>query len=227
MSITSHLKKVSLFEKLSTEELQQIEKIAMKSGYTANKVLFNEGDKGDFLYIILIGSVKIYSIVKGKEKIITILKKGDSFGELALIDDQPRSATAETLEDSVLLCISKQSFMKLMQENFNVTQKVLMQLSARLRKTNEHVTDLVFNDAKTNVIKALIQLSIDHGKRLNDIVEIHVKISTKDISKMAGISPEVVDYVIKDLENKNVLSYYQQKIILNLHHLNSRRGELI
>lgn len=219
MSIVSSLRKVALFEKLSSGELKEIAKISSEVAYPPNKILFSEGDKGAFLYIIVIGSVKIFTEVNGKEKIISILKKGDSFGDLALIDDLERSASAKTLESSILLTISKQAFLNLLENNFSVTKKVLMELSSRLRKTNAHVSDLVFNDGKTNVIKALIQLAIDHGKRIGDIIEINAKITADDISKISGISEDVVDYVLRDLENKNVLSYHQQTIILNLLHL--------
>lgn len=219
MSIIGHLQKISLFEKLSMDELKEVEKISTKIGFPIDKVLFNEGDPGDFLYIILTGSVKIYAEKDSKEKIFSILKKGDSFGELALIDGQQRSASAKTLENSILLSISKQAFMDLLKNNFNVTQKVLMVLSSRLRKTNTHVTDLVFHNAKTNILKALIQLSMDHGKRMNDIIQIDAKITANDISKIAGVSEEVTEYVLKDLEEKRILSYHQQIIILNLSHL--------
>ncbi|HHY73676.1 MAG TPA: cyclic nucleotide-binding domain-containing protein [Bacillus bacterium] len=139
------LSKVPLFEMLSLEELQKIEEVSEVKGYQEGKQLFEEGDIGDTFYVVLIGKVKIYR----DNKYIATFEKGDSFGELAIIDQEPRSATARIIEDSVLLSLSREVFLNFLRNNPDVTIKILEIVCKRLRKTNDNVSGLSAKVSKT------------------------------------------------------------------------------
>lgn len=217
--IIEHLKKVDIFKNLSTEELTKIERISEQKGFREKTILFNRGDTCSNIYIILVGSVKVYTKINNKEKILSTFQVGENFGELALIDARPRSATAETLESSVLLTISREPFLELLEKNFFTTRKILSEMSRRLRVTNQHVNDLVFHDAKSNIILALINLSKQHGTRTDNVIKINTKINTDDISKYADTSPEVTRLVLQHLESKEIISHRQNAIYIDITNL--------
>lgn len=209
------LKSVPLFSGISPEGIQKlISKITIVR-LTPNQVLFNEGDIGTSMYIIVSGRIKIYNTSpKGDEKTITIFKKGDSFGELALIDGEPRSASAKAISFSELIKLDSFSFHELLQENYNMVKAVLIELSKRIRKTNAQVHDLVFLDAKTQVVKTLINLANEHGKRIGlTKIQIEVPLTNMEIANISGISIEVVEYVLQYLTQRrfltNVNGFYQ------------------
>ncbi len=200
------LRSVPLFNNLSEMELEHIASICEKKGMRKGAQLFRQGEAGDTFYIIVNGAVKIYNQSDdGKEKIITVFRAGDSFGEFSIIDGEARSASAATVEDSVFLTISREAFHVLMERHFSITFKIIQQLVARLRKTNQQVMDLVFLDAKTQIIKTLITLANEHGQRSGHKIKLDLRFTDTEIAKLAGISHELTAYVIKELLTKGVL----------------------
>ena len=145
------IRTVSLFQNLNDEQLDKVWAICKKVKYGPNTVLFREKEAGGAFYIVVSGSVKIYTSHGGSQKILATFQPGDSFGEMSLIDGKPRSATAETLEESTLLSIEARDFLHLLQEQFDITLEIMRDLVQRLRDTNEHVQDLTFLDRKSVV----------------------------------------------------------------------------
>ena len=127
------LKNVALFAALDEKALQAIAQHAVNRTYPKNSVVINEGDNSDSLYIILSGKVKVYlSDENGKEIIIGIQQPGDYFGELALIDEEPRAASIMTLEKSSFSVISKSSFHQYLLSHPDAALMLLRDLVQRL-----------------------------------------------------------------------------------------------
>lgn len=202
------IQNVPLFSGISSDGIEKLLSQMVIVKLTPNQVLFREGDVGTSMYIVMNGKIKIYhTSPKGDEKTITIFKKGDSFGELALIDGEPRSASAKALTFSELIKLDAFSFHELLQENYNMVKAILIELAKRIRKTNAQVQDLVFLDAKTLVVKTLINLANEHGKRVGlKKVQIDVPLTMQEIANLSGISIEVVEYVIQYLIQRNFLT---------------------
>ncbi len=138
------LKGIYLFEDLTEEELAKVSRILVKESYPEGTFLFREGDKGDKFYVIIKGAVRISQAISGTgEEALTILGKGDYFGEMALIDESPRSADVIIHENSELLVISKKDFDDLLFFNKEIAYKMLWAfvrtLSRRLRETNDKI----------------------------------------------------------------------------------------
>jgi CRP/FNR family transcriptional regulator, cyclic AMP receptor protein len=138
------LKSIYLFGDLTDEELAKVASIVSKENFSKDHTLFKEGDKGDKFYIIHSGSVRVSQVISGAgEEALTILEKGDYFGEMALIDDAPRSADLIVHEDSELLSIAKKDFDELLFFDKDIAYKILWAFvrtfSARLRDTNEKI----------------------------------------------------------------------------------------
>jgi hypothetical protein len=126
------LKTVDLFQDIPGELLSQISQISKEKNYQQNEFIFNEDDSGDSLFIVLIGEV---SIKKG-EKVIAKLERGASLGEMALLDNEPRSADALASKDSILLKINQDVFYELMESNADIMKQIIKLLTSRIRESN-------------------------------------------------------------------------------------------
>jgi len=201
------VRNVPLFSRLNEAQLQAVAAICTRKTYKPNVVLFSEKELGSVFYMVYSGSVKVYTTSQGgEEKILSIFKSGESFGELSLIDGKPRSASAQTLEESVLVTLMGQHFLQLLQNHFDITLGIMQELSNRLRDTNQHVYDLTFLDARTRVIKSLIKLANKHGMRNGNIITIKLVLNFDEISQMAGVQKITLMQVVRDLEEKHILT---------------------
>ncbi len=142
------ISKVPLFEEFDDIELEQVSKIMIREELKAGQAVFEEGDVGDRMYIIVEGSVDIVkSSEKGPGQVLVTLKGGDYFGEMSLIDDAPRSASALAAEDSVIFSIKKKDLSLLLDRESSIAAKVykffVHTLNERLRQTNEKIKQFV------------------------------------------------------------------------------------
>ncbi len=141
---TEQLKLIQLFEELSDEELSELAGICHKEVFKAGEKVFEEGAIGDKFYMIEKGEVRISKIIQGiGEEALVVLKEGTYFGEMALIDEAPRSATAICNINTVLIVIDKDDFERLLHDNHDLAYRLLWTfvktLSVRLRETNEKI----------------------------------------------------------------------------------------
>lgn len=203
------LSKIPKFYQLNHEQLILLASICERKAFPAQTVLFRENDPGDTIYLVYSGSVKVYTSHEGGEKILSVFQAGDSFGELALIDGKPRSASAQTLEDSQLVCIRAHDFFELLRNHFDICLWLMKELSGRLRETNQHVHDLTFLDARSRVIKSLIRLANKHGTRSGTTITIKTALNYDELCQMSGCRKTILMEVMRDLQYRG--------IILNIH----------
>ncbi len=142
------LKKISLFENLSEPELEKILRICVKQTFPKDSVIFKEGDIGDRCYLITGGAVRISKFIPNiGEEALTVLRMGDCFGEMALIDNFPRSAHAIVNEDADVFAINKTDLDKLLISDHELGYKLFWTftktLSKRLRETNEKIASFL------------------------------------------------------------------------------------
>lgn len=211
------LKKVSLFSNLNDDQLDHILRIAHRKSLAAGTVLFHEKEAGTTFYVVLSGTIKIFTRSSGgAEKVISVMHPGDSFGEQSLIDGRPRSASAQTLENTVVLEISSQSFMELLREHFDITRGILIELSNRLRQTNDQLRDLTFLDGRTRVLKNLILLANRSGKREGETITVHLALNYDELAQLAGVTKQVLAEVLRELEQRGILEFGFSEYRLNL-----------
>lgn len=216
------LKKVSLFDNLNDDQLAHVLTIAQKRTFSAGTILFHEKEPGHTFYVLLSGSVKLFTrSAAGEEKILSLASVGESFGELSLLDGRPRSASAQTLEPTLALEIASEHFLQLLKDHFDITRGILAELCDRLRKTNEHVNDLTFLDGRTRVLKNLIQLANRSGKRDGSLIYIPMALNYDELAQLAGVSKQVLADVVRELESRGVLSFGINEYRLNLLKLRS------
>jgi len=206
------LKNVSLFADLPEDAVNAVSALATTRTYSKNTIIISEGDDSDSLYVVLSGKVKVYlSDDEGKEIIINILSGGDYFGELALMDDEPRSASVMTLEESKLAVLSKTAFEDCLKKNPQVALPIIKGLSARLRNLTENVKSLALMDVYGRVARTLLEMAEPVGENL----VINQRLTQREIASMVGASREMVSRILKDLSVGGYITIQNKTITIN------------
>jgi CRP/FNR family transcriptional regulator/CRP/FNR family cyclic AMP-dependent transcriptional regulator len=179
------LQKVPFFSNLSADEADKLAKRLVPRRF--NQIVFHHGDPGGLLYIIVKGKVKItHSTPDGQEALLAILGSGDFFGELALLDDSPRSATAEAIEPTDVLTLHREEFMRYLQSNPDFSLHVLQTMAKRIRHLNKQVSDIFFLDLPGRLARTLLQLPEDHGRKTDEGIVIEINLTQTDLAEMVG-----------------------------------------
>jgi CRP/FNR family cyclic AMP-dependent transcriptional regulator len=205
------LKTIPLFSCLNDSELTAIEKVAVKKTFPKNTILLSEGDSTDALYVICEGKVKVtIDDNEGKELILSILGAGEYFGEMALLDDEPRSASVTTKETTQLLIISKNDFMGFFSSN-PIALNLLKDLIKRLREANKKIESLGLLDVYGRVARILNQFAkSQEGKMV-----IEEKLTHQEIANMIGSSREMVSLILKELSKGGYITIDKKLITIN------------
>ena len=160
MSAAAVLEKVPLFGQLGPADLQRVLELARERAYPKNSVILFEDDPGDALYVVATGQVKVVLIGEdGREVILSVLGEGEFFGEMALIDDEPRSAHVIAMEDSTLVVLRREDFTNILMQVPAIALALLKELSRRLRRVDEKVGSLVLLDVNGRVAQLLLELA--------------------------------------------------------------------
>lgn len=203
----------TLFNNLSKEELTQLAQIARERRFDRGQVIFYEGDLGGSLYIIVTGSVKIVIMADdGREHILGLLHQGDFFGEVSLIDGEPRSATAIALDNVSVVMISRDDFIRLLRENPEMSLKIMVTLCERLRKTDKHVESLAFLSAPGRVAQVLLNLAESHMPGQDKNITVSHKITRQEFASLAGTSRETLTRVLMDFQDDSLIKLEKNKI---------------
>ncbi len=184
-----NLKTNSLFKYLSDANLQTLIKILREESYPADTAIFQENTRGDKLYLILDGKIKISKVTKyGIETVIAILGKGDFFGEMELLDDQPRSARTSSIEHTVIAGMSQQDFDTLVKTNHIIALNMLKAIVKRLRAADQTIV---------NELDRTVDISKQHINRLNLLIEATKSVnSTLDLDRLLEI---ILDTSVKSI----------------------------
>lgn len=224
---SSFYRKFALFAELDERELASIAAVARTRRYAKDDAVFHADEIGDVFYLIREGQVKVtMTSPEGKEIILSILAAGDFFGEMALFDNEPRSATVIAMEPIEVVSIWRTDFLHILSENFSITQKVLGELSKRLRNASNRIESLATMDVYGRLARFFLDLARQSGKVLdNDYVAV-IRPTHQAIANMIGTSRETVSRLIHDLMKQNLLLSEGKTIYLRKSALDQFRAEL-
>src|SRR5580765_1803391 len=162
-------RKFALFAELDDRELAAIAAVAKARRYAKDDVVFHADESGDIFCLIKEGQVKVTMISpEGKEIILSMLGPGDFFGEMALLDDEPRSATVIATEALEVVTIWRTDFLQILSENFSIAKKVLAELSKRLRNASNRIESLATMDVYGRLARFFLDLARQSGKVLDN-----------------------------------------------------------
>ncbi|QTA78021.1 Transcriptional regulator, Crp-type [Desulfonema limicola] len=206
------LKNTPLFSDISDDELKILQKVAVLKTFPKNTILFSEGDPSDSFYVVNKGKVNVgINDEEGREIILSMLGPGEYFGEMALLDGEPRCAFVMTKEKTQLFIISKKDFQTMLISNPEIMFNLLKGLQKRLREANRKIESLALMNVFGRVARLLTQLA---GSKEEEIV-ITDKLTHQDIANMVGASREMVSRVLKDLANKGYISILKKRITIH------------
>lgn len=206
------LESIAIFSELSQPELGILENHMVKRSYPKNAIVINEGDEANSLYIILDGEVKVFlSNEDGREIIINTQSAGDHFGELALLDNAPRSASVMTTVKSTLGVISKEDFCTVITRHPELALKLIRELTRRVRLLSDNVKTLALMDVYGRVAKTLLGMAED----MDGSLVIENRPTQQDIANRIGASREMVARIMKDLTTGNYISIEGKRLVIN------------
>lgn len=190
------LDKVDLFASATPDERAQIESYTSRRRYPRGTVIVAEGDSNQSLYVIVSGKVKVYlTDADGREIILRFQGPGEYFGELALLDDAPRSATVIGVEPTELLVLPKAGFERCLIEHPSTAISTIRALTRRVRTLTEEVRALALLDVYGRLSRVLTQLAEDQDGTL----VVTQRLTHQEIASMVGASREMVTRILKEL----------------------------
>jgi CRP/FNR family cyclic AMP-dependent transcriptional regulator len=197
----SFLRKVPLFEGLKEEELEAIASVTITRSFSKDQVIILAEEEGDALFLINTGQVKV-SIVSedGREVILSLLGEGAVFGELALLDEKPRSANVVAMSDAELYMLHRSDFLKLLYRVPKIAITLLAELATRLRKTDRKIEGLALLDVTSRISETLLQLADEQGEEHSEGLHIPNRPTHQQLANMSGTTRETVSRVLKRLE---------------------------
>ena len=208
---TSTLKAVPFFTQLNDRELDVVRSVSSEKSYPKNAVVLTEGEMGDSLYMIQSGKVKVFiGDEDGREIILKILGPGDFFGEMSMIDKQPRSASVTTIEASTFLVLTHAAFEKCVEQAPRIGNMVMRILAQRVREADRKIGTLALMDVYGRVASTLLELSVYNNGKLM----VGEKLSQQDLANMVGASREMVNRILKDLSERGFISIESKSITI-------------
>ena len=186
------LQRSPLFRGLDPPSVERIAALATQRHFRSGEIVFSQGDAGDALYAVVAGRIRISAgTADGREISFNIMEPGDTFGEIALLDGGPRTATATATEATDLVSIRRDHFFALLEREPKVALELLKLCGSRLRWTSGLVEDATLLDAPARLAKRLMSLAELHGQRTKTGVTL--RISQEDLATFLSVSRQVVN----------------------------------
>jgi CRP/FNR family cyclic AMP-dependent transcriptional regulator len=222
MAIKELLANIPLFEGLSSTDLDIVAQRVRPRRYKENDTIFHKDDPGVALYAIVEGKVKIHNETPdGQDCIITIFSEGEFFGDLSMIDGNPRSADATTMEPSELLMLTRDDLMDILERYPRITRCLLVTIAGRLRRTTELLVKTTTLDVNGRLAMQLNWLAEQHGRVTVQGIRIDLHLTQTDLGNLVGASRESVNKVLGyfrrmgwiSLEDGNRITIKDQKAL--------------
>lgn len=197
------VKRAPLFAALddaaATKLMNSMTPVRLSRGET----IFHEGDRGDSLYVITSGKVKLgRTSADGRESLLSVLGPGEMFGELSLFDPGPRLTSATVVAEAELISLGNTDLRAFLAEHPEVAMQMLAGLAHRLRRTNEGISDLVFTDVPGRVAKALLDLAGRFGRRTDIGIRVSHDLTQEELAQLVGASRETVNKALADFASR-------------------------
>jgi len=210
----SALQHVPLFARLGDREVSVLEDLCVTRKVPADTLILREDEEGDTLFIILTGrvTVSVHS-GDGKEVILSVLSDGEFFGEISILDGEPRSASITATDDTELLLLRRADFLDCLHHYPKIVTTLLSSLANRLRRTNRQVESLALLKSYGRVAGVLLLLAEDQGVYQDDgSITITERPILQEIAGLAGTSRETVSRILNNLEQKGYINRDGRKI---------------
>ncbi|MEA2475951.1 MAG: family transcriptional regulator, cyclic receptor protein [Actinomycetota bacterium] len=207
----AELAKVRLFSELDEETLANVADRAMERNYPRGQIIFSQGDEGGSLYVLLGGLVKVVITgASGDEMLLTTLRAPATFGELALVDGRPRSASVEVGEPARVLIVSRDAWQDLVAAHPQLSDALMRNLASILRRLTDQASDLALLDLPGRVAKMLMRSYEVLGRPS----ALDMRLTQTDIANMVGGSRQSVNQILGHLANRGYIEARGRIIVI-------------
>lgn len=208
------IKRTLLFQSLTDEELDNLINKMLVKQFEKNETILYEEDTNEFMYIILLGKVKVVRTTEeGKEIILAIHQSGSFFGEMSLIDGKTSPASVVATEDSLISIVAKKDFFSIIFSQNKITKNLLEILCERLRQSWDTIQLLNFNNAAQRTKMLFLMLSKEYGEKSPEGIILNLKLTHQDISDMTGLTRETVTRVLDKFQKNKEITILKDKYI--------------
>lgn len=209
------LERVPFLAGLSEEDLRWLADRLHRRKYGRGDIIFQKDEPGQSLFIIESGSVRIYMPgTQGADLTLAVMGPGDFFGDLSLLDDRPRSASAVAGTDAVLLSLERSDFSSLLRARPDAALAVLATIARRLRDTDQTASDLAFLDVQGRLARKLLDLGEANGTQRGDGVVLPSGLTQEDLANMIGVTRESVNRNLSVFRRLGLIAREGRKIII-------------
>jgi len=209
------LQQVVLFRNMPRTMLAELADRLRPVKYRAHTDIFHAGDEGATMYIILVGAVKIFiPAMDGREVVLAIHRAGDLLGEMSLLDDEPRSASASTIEDTEMLSLNRVDFLDVLQRHPQAQRAIIDVLVERLRATNQSIQDAYLLDVPGRLARRLLLIANEHGIDTEAGREIGLRVSQQELANMIGASRVAVNKQLQAWRHKGIVDVTRQRVTI-------------
>ena len=218
---TEFLATVALFKGLDADEMAKFAELLREKSYPKGSVILFEDDPGDALFIVRAGRVKVVLVAEdGREVVLGILGPAEHFGELSLIDDQPRPAHVVAMEESTLLVLRRDDFRRRVEQNPSVAWSLLGELSRRLRRADNTIGSLVLLDVPGRIARLLLDAADEGG---SDLIE--KPLTHQTIAHLIGASRETVSRAMREFQDSGWVTSERRRIRITDHAALDKRSQ--
>lgn len=217
MTKSEFLSKISIFSSLEKEDLELLANATQEVTYSKGKTIISSEEIGSTFFIVKSGRVKVTAeAFGGREIVLSTLHPLAFFGEMSIIDGEPRSASIIALEETKLITMEREVFLGILHRYPQITIKILTILCQRLRRADELIQCLRFLSASGRTIQTLFKLSDEHGVTTPKGLLIDTKLTHQELASLSGTSKESMRKIIRDFKEKGYIKFERGKItILN------------
>lgn len=215
MDVPELLQSVPIFSDLDNAGIETLSRVVARKVYPKDGVVFFENESGDSLFMILSGRVKVTILGDdGREIILTVLGPGDFFGEMSLLDNEPRSATAIVTEETELVSLQRADFESVLADNKEIALGLIRVLTQRLRRADQQIETLALLDVYGRVARLIVDLAREEGRRLKDGRVAFRRVTHQEIANRIGTTRETVTRILKDLERAGRIKVEGKEIVV-------------
>lgn len=207
---------VPAFSTLGDDDLARVAEVTVPRSFQGGEFVFREGDESDTCYIVRSGSVRaVREHTDGRSITLATLGPGEIFGELAIFDEERRSATIETLEETEVIAILAGDMRRMLREHPDIAVKLLGALSRRLRETNERLTRQSFQTVQSRVAAVLTELVAAARAQGADEKDVLITATQTDLAQLAGSSRESASRFLAVLERAGIITQGRGKLTVH------------
>jgi len=211
----SALSKTTLFGRLDEPTLARLADACVPRVYRAGQYLWFQGDVGDHLIVIVSGLVKVVvTSEQGDEMVLVTLGPPESVGELAVIDQGPRSASVIATVTTAVLMISRPALLQLIKTSPLLLDDLLSSLGAMVRRLTEQASDLVFLDVAGRIAKLLVRLADERGREQDGSLTLDLGVTQSDLARMVGASRPPVNRILQALAARGLITMQGRTIVI-------------